>query len=198
MPMLGVCSAVLPLHCGHDQHQTPSTGLRQHSSNNGESAGSTSVWRLYKVWWLCLPLSCGCTRYGGYVCLCRVVVQGMVAVFAFAMRLYKVWWLCLPLLCGCTRYGGCVCLCRVVVQGMVAVFAFAVRFAFVVWLYKVWWLCLPLSWGCTSTVAVFAFVMRLYKYGGCVCLCEHCALATRSIMFRSRSVQWVPVIARIA
>ena len=31
-----------------------------------------------------------CTRYGGCVCLCRVVLQGMVAVFAFVMRLYKV------------------------------------------------------------------------------------------------------------
>ena len=69
------------------------------------------VMRLYKVWWLCLPLSSGCTRYGGCVCLCRAVVQGMMAVFAFVMRLYK--------------YGGCVCLCRAVVPGMVAVFAFA-------------------------------------------------------------------------
>ena len=81
---------------------------------------------LCKVWWLCLHLSCGCTRYAGCVCLCRAVVQGMLAVFAFVVRLYKVWWLCSPLSCGCTRYGGCVCLCHVVVQGAVAVFAFAI------------------------------------------------------------------------
>ena len=67
-----------------------------------------------------------CARYGGCVCLCRAVVQGMLAVFAFVVQLYKVWWLCSPLSCGCTRYRGCVCLCHVVVQGAVAVFAFAI------------------------------------------------------------------------
>ena len=116
---------------------------------------------LFCVWILSMNLQC-LYRHGLFSC--------------GSLELCKVWWLCLPLSCGCTRYAGCVCLCRAVVQSMVAVFAFVVR------LYKVWWLCLPLSCGCT-------------RCGGCVCLCDHCALAARSMMFRSRSVQRMPVIA---
>ena len=73
---------------------------------------------LCKVWWLCLPLSCDFARYGGCVCLCHAVVQGMMAVFC----------LCRAVVQGMMAV---FCLCRAVVQGMMAVFAFVMR------LYKV-------------------------------------------------------------